>query len=275
MRWRRWRQDLRLWVRRRSLALSDWTLDALNRRWVQQSLASLGLLLVLSGLHRSQAYTWLRPVDQWLSTAITQPYDFRGAAVRLTASPLWRAARIPELVERLRQSLAVPVTAPSAGGDPAADPSGPVAPALAPAGSSGALRDGGELGLAASLVPPIPGTVIRSFGHAADQGANTLFQGLELQGRPGLQVRAAAAGTVVSQDPDALGRRLVLDHGGGLRTVYAFSGQTSAAPGDRVERGAALGSLDGQGGYRVYFEVQVDGRAVDPSPFLPEDGGSV
>ncbi|MGE5589721.1 MAG: murein hydrolase activator EnvC family protein [Bacillota bacterium] len=272
MRWRRWRQDLRLWVRRRGLALSDWTLVALNRRWVQQSLAALGLLLVLSGLHRSQGLVWLGPVDQWLSTAITQPYDFRGAAARLTASPLWRAARVPELVERLRQSLAVPVTVPTSGDT---DSGGPVAPALAPADNPGTLRDGDETGLAASLVPPIPGAVTQSFGHAGGQGANTLFQGIELQGHPGLKVRAATAGTVVSSDPEAPGHRLVLDHGGGLRTVYVFSGPTSVAPGEQLERGAALGSLDGQGGYLVYFEVQVDGKAVDPSPFLPEDGGSL
>ena len=275
MRWRHWRQDLRLWVRRRGLALSDWTSTTLNRRWVQQSLVALGLLLALSGLHRSQGLAWLRPVDQWLSGAITQPYDFRGAAGRVTASPVWRAARIPELVERLRRSLAVPAVAPSDGAGAGTATGGLVVPALAPAGPSSTPHDGGELGLATSLIPPIPGTVTRSFGHAGDPGANTLFQGLELQGHPGLQVRAAAAGTVLSVDPDAAGHRLVLDHGDGLRTVCAFSGPTAVAAGDRVQRGAPLGGLDGQDGYRVYFEVQVDGRAVDPSPFLPEDGGPV
>ena len=289
MRWRRWRQDVRLWLRRRLSTLSEWTSDALARRWVQQTLAALALLVLLSTLHRGERLALIGSADHWLRQTVTQPYDFRAAARLLQASPVWRAARLPEIVDRLRRSLAVPASqnAPSpattAGGS-----SGPAGgqgasagdrdqalPALAQPGAGRASRDGGETGLAVTLVPPVPGTVVRTFGHAAGTEANNLFQGLELQTHPGTTVHAAAAGTVVSVEPDPAGHRLTLDHGGGLRTRCTFAGQVLVKAGDSLGRDAVLGKVDDSDGARVYFEVEVDGRAVDPSPFLLEEARSV
>lgn len=287
MRWRRWRQDVRLWLRRRLSTLSEWTSDALARRWVQQTLAALALLVLLSTLHRGERLAFIGSADHWLRETVTQPYDFRAAAQRVQASPVWRAARVPEIVDRLRRSLAVPASqnapgpATTAGGSsgPAGGQGVPAAdqamPALAQPGAGSTLRDGGETGLAVTLLPPVPGVVVRTFGHAAGTEANNLFQGLELQTQPGTPVHAAAAGTVLSVDSDPAGKRLTLDHGGGLRTRCTFAGQVAVKVGDRVDRGAILGKVDDSDGARVYFEVEVDGRAVDPSPFLPEEPRSV
>ncbi|MCL5676750.1 MAG: M23 family metallopeptidase [Firmicutes bacterium] len=213
--------------------MSEWTSDALARRWVKQTLAALALLVLLSTLHRGERLALIGSADHWLRQTVTQPYDFRAAAQLVQASPVWRAARLPEIVDRLRRSLAV------------------------------------------TLVPPVPGTVVRTFGHAAGTEANNLFQGLELQTHPGTTVLAAAAGTVVSVEPDPAGHRLTLDHGGGLRTRCTFAGQVLVKAGDRLGRDAVLGKVDDSDGARVYFEVEVDGRAVDPSPFLLEEAGSV
>lgn len=259
MRWRRWRQDLRLWLRRRSLALSRLGGEVLSRRWVQQSLAAAAVLAVLAGVHRGQGAPVLGAMDRWLAQSITKPYDFRAASERFQSSALWRAARVPELVERLRQALAVPTLAQQGGSE------------------SG---EGGETGLGAALQPPVPGTVLRGFGHGTvGSGSNTLFQGLELAAEAGTPVRAAASGVVVSVEADPIyGQRVTLDHGSGLRTCYAFSGQVQVKSQDRAPQGGILGTAAAKtpaAEARVYFEVQVDGRAVDPAPFLQEGPGSV
>jgi murein DD-endopeptidase MepM/ murein hydrolase activator NlpD len=67
-------------------------------------------------------------------------------------------------------------------------------------------------------------------------------RGVDLAGRPGLDVRAAAAGTVAFSGSVA-GRGVVsVDHGGGLRTTYEPVSALVQA-GQRVARGEVLGTL--------------------------------
>ncbi|MHB9144100.1 MAG: murein hydrolase activator EnvC family protein [Symbiobacteriia bacterium] len=271
MRWRRLRQDLRVWLRRRGLALAGLGEAAWSRRWVKQSLVALALLLLLSTLHRA-GQGLLEPLNRSLEDGITQPYDFRAAAERVQQSALWQSARVPQLVERLRQAIATPVLAPAGSGAPA----DAVVPALAPMGL-GSTPNGGATGLETALLPPVPGTISRGFGHdPSGSQKNSLFQGLELETQPGTPVRAGTAGTVVAVAADTTyGQRVTIDHGDGLRTVYAFKGDIIVKPQQRVGSGGVLGLAGAPAGAaaaRLYFEVQVDGRAVDPSPFLAEEG---
>lgn len=88
-------------------------------------------------------------------------------------------------------------------------------------------------------------------------------------------VLAAAAGNVVTiEDDPADGRRLVVDHGGGLLTRYAGLGQVTVALNATVQPGDSIGQVGAPGparaavGTHLYFQVLRNGDPVDPDSYL-------
>jgi peptidase M23-like protein len=68
------------------------------------------------------------------------------------------------------------------------------------------------------------------------------------------------------------GRTVVIDHGGGWRSVYAHLALFTVRPGDCVKRGAPIGEAGATGLISVpglYFEVQHNGAPIDPLSLLP------
>ena len=80
-----------------------------------------------------------------------------------------------------------------------------------------------------------------------------------IPGTRGADVMAAGSGRVVSADAGSL----VLDHGGGLRTVYRGLGQVEAQRGDLVLRGQTLGVVGKQ--EDLGFSATKNGRAMEPA----------
>lgn len=75
-------------------------------------------------------------------------------------------------------------------------------------------------------------------------------------------VCAAADGTVTAVSELSGGSTGVLiDHGEGMETVYAYLSSASVQPGDAVSRGQALG----QSAAQLYFELRQSEAAVDPN----------
>lgn len=75
-------------------------------------------------------------------------------------------------------------------------------------------------------------------------------------------VCAAADGTVTAVSELSGGSTGVLiDHGEGMETVYAYLSSASVQPGDAVSRGQALG----QSAAQLYFELRQSEAAVDPT----------
>jgi len=99
-----------------------------------------------------------------------------------------------------------------------------------------------------------------------------MHQGQDFSGRHGEPIRAAAPGRIVRAGWWAgYGRAVEIDHGGGLRTRYAHLSGIDVRPGSAVRRGAVVGRMGSSGrstGTHLHFEVRVDGRAVNPRPFL-------
>jgi septal ring factor EnvC (AmiA/AmiB activator) len=122
---------------------------------------------------------------------------------------------------------------------------------------------------------PLAGRVRREF-FPAPEGDDPAHPGLDIEGDPGDGVRAAARGEVVEIGYDEpVGHFVILDHGFGYRTLYAGAGLLSVEVGQRVDRGQVIAVLPDSpiGGSRtgsphLYFEIQVDGRAVDPRRYL-------
>jgi len=84
----------------------------------------------------------------------------------------------------------------------------------------------------------------------------------------GTSVYAAAAGIVVATGTGrGYGNRVIIDHGGGVMTVYAHLSGFSCSPGQQVSRGQRIASSGNTGlstGPHLHFEVRINGRPVNP-----------
>lgn len=97
--------------------------------------------------------------------------------------------------------------------------------------------------------------------------------GLDLRARAGTPVYAAAAGVVTrSEASGAYGNVVIVDHGGGLGTLYAHHQENLVRAGDRVRRGQPIGLVGRTGnatGDHLHFEVRWKDGTVDPRTVLP------
>ena len=95
----------------------------------------------------------------------------------------------------------------------------------------------------------------------------------------GTDIMASKAGTVViSTFHNSYGNYVVIDHGGGISTVYAHASKLLVAVGDKVERGqviAKVGTTGSSTGYHLHFEFRKNGKYTDPFEFIPKPPISV
>jgi len=116
---------------------------------------------------------------------------------------------------------------------------------------------------------PAKGHVTSGFGGRGGKP----HRGIDISGRYGTAVRAAAAGTVLfSERKRGYGRMVILQHAGGYETVYAHNQDNFVLEGARVRQGqliADMGSTGRSTGPHLHFEVRVEDRAVDPLACLP------
>ena len=77
------------------------------------------------------------------------------------------------------------------------------------------------------------------------------------------EVHAAAAGTVTAVSPLSGGNSVgvLIDHGSGLESVYAYLTEATVKMGDAVQRGQSIGHTDAS----LYFELRESGTAIDPT----------
>ncbi len=129
---------------------------------------------------------------------------------------------------------------------------------------------------------PVTGEVERSYssdrlGYDVTLRDWRTHEGVDISAPLGETVYAAHAGLVQSIVQDGLyGTVLTVDHGDGVRTVYAnLAAQPAVRVGDWVEAGSIIGSVGatalceiGQGTH-LHFAVEVDGLSADPMNYLP------
>ena len=125
------------------------------------------------------------------------------------------------------------------------------------------------------LTPPLDSYWVSShFGKRRDpyNGRWAMHEGIDMAGQPGLNVRAAAPGTVVESGwMSGYGRAVKIDHGYGLTTLYGHLKRAEVEPGDAVEHRGTIGKLGSTGrstGPHVHYEIRFEGQPVDPGKFL-------
>lgn len=121
---------------------------------------------------------------------------------------------------------------------------------------------------------PAKGAVIETFGRHRHPkfDAWTVSNGVALSTGAGTPVRAVYAGkTVYAQWLAEYGNLVILDHGDGIFTLYAWLQTVAVAPGSVIAAGTQVGTA-GTGPGRdepgVYFEVRDRQKASDPIAWL-------
>ena len=105
------------------------------------------------------------------------------------------------------------------------------------------------------------------------RGAAAMHAGIDLAGPTGTPIHATADGVVreAGWNNGGYGRLIKIDHGRGIETRYAHLSSMSVSPGQRVTRGQVIGRMGSTGrstGSHLHYEVRIDGRAVNPIPFM-------
>ena len=118
---------------------------------------------------------------------------------------------------------------------------------------------------------PLAGNVRRGF---TQRGRSANFhEGLDIPAPDGTAVRASAAGKVLfaGEEPRQFGKLVVVDHGGGMQSAYAFLSRITVKEGDAVNQGERVG-LSGHSGQargpELHFEIRRNNRPVDPARLL-------
>ena len=89
---------------------------------------------------------------------------------------------------------------------------------------------------------------------------------IAFQCAPSAEVRALEPGTVAAVTRLSGGEwGLIVDHGEGVESVYAYLGRADVQAGDTVSAGQVLGTASDDPELSVYFELRENGTAVDPA----------
>lgn len=128
------------------------------------------------------------------------------------------------------------------------------------AGDAPALRTGER-----NFAWPLRGEVVARFG--AQSGGGRL-DGIEIAGRAGARVAAAADGVVVyaGDDLPAYGTLVLVRHAGDYVTAYGYGRRALVEEGQRARAGQALIELGSRA--RLLFQVRRGREPVDPVPLL-------
>ncbi|HOV69699.1 MAG TPA: M23 family metallopeptidase [Clostridia bacterium] len=127
---------------------------------------------------------------------------------------------------------------------------------------------------------PVSGDILRPYAMESLVYSATLNQwqthsGVDIKAEEGTNVVAALDGKVKSVTNDALmGNTVVIEHNGGLVTVYASLKSTAIKENDTVTKGQTIGavgttaSFEVSDGPHLHFEVKLNGDNVSPMDYF-------
>lgn len=131
---------------------------------------------------------------------------------------------------------------------------------------------------AAQPAPGSPGTSARSGGCiwpvrgrvTSEYGSRwgRLHAGIDIAGPTGTPVWAAKSGTVIfAGSQSGYGNAVIIDHGGGMTTLYAHMSRIGTRDGASVGQGSTVGAVGNTGrstGPHLHFETRYDGSPRNP-----------
>ena len=126
-----------------------------------------------------------------------------------------------------------------------------------------------------SFVWPVRGRISSPFGRRVHPitGKVRNHSGIDIALPQGNPVVAAQSGKVIHSGwINGYGYTVIIDHGGGISTLYGHNSALTVRAGQSVKRGeriARVGSTGLSTGPHVHFEVRQNGVAVNPMNWLP------
>ena len=122
---------------------------------------------------------------------------------------------------------------------------------------------------------PVPtNTYISSgYGYRNIFGYREFHTGIDIPAGKGTPIKATNSGivTVASYQSTGYGNRVIVDHGGGYKSLYAHCSSLAVKVGDYVVQGdtiAYVGSTGLSTGNHLHFEIRVNDQYVDPTPYV-------
>lgn len=121
---------------------------------------------------------------------------------------------------------------------------------------------------------PASSRITSGFGERSSptEGASTNHQGIDIGADSGSSVLAAASGTVVIATYSySAGNYIMINHGGGVYTVYMHCSQLLVSEGQSVMQGqtiAKVGSTGYSTGPHLHFGIRANGQYVNPGSYV-------
>lgn len=127
-----------------------------------------------------------------------------------------------------------------------------------------------------SFIWPCPSSsrITSGFGGRSSptEGASSNHKGIDIGASSGSDIVAAADGTVtISTYSYSAGNYIMINHGGGVSTVYMHCSKLLVSVGETVKKGqviAKVGSTGYSTGPHLHFGVRVNGAYVNPSQYV-------
>jgi len=152
-----------------------------------------------------------------------------------------------------------------------------VAEAAGQAGLTAAARNRAAIRQEVSIPSRVPLKGVRltsGFGMRIHPVTGQLrgHKGIDLAAPTGTPIYAAADGLISRASWfSSYGLYVSIEHGGQLQTRYAHMSRLNVAQGQRVKKGEVIGFVGSTGrstGPHLHYEVRVDGKAVNPVPYM-------
>lgn len=138
------------------------------------------------------------------------------------------------------------------------------------------LENIGEEYIGGELAWPVPGyaTITSGYGMRMHPifGVYRLHTGVDIGAPLGTSIVAANEGVVVlASYSSSYGNYVMVDHGGGVVTLYAHGSKICVELGQEVKKGDEImlvGSTGWSTGPHLHFEVRINGETLDPLPYI-------
>ena len=122
---------------------------------------------------------------------------------------------------------------------------------------------------------PVPGytSISSGYGYRNIFGYREFHTGIDIPAAYATPINASNSGvvTVASYQSTGYGNRIIVDHGGGYKTLYAHCSSLAVKVGDYVVKGdtiAYVGSTGLSTGNHLHFEIRINDQYTDPTPYV-------
>lgn len=112
---------------------------------------------------------------------------------------------------------------------------------------------------------PLKGKIVKNFGSKRADGH---WDGVLIAAKEGKNIRTVTDGQVIYADwLRGYGLLVIINHGSGYMSLYAFNQSLNKKVGDKVTAGAVIATVGKSGGRSqagLYFGIRYQGKSIDP-----------